>query len=118
MEIRKGLLLPIITTFTVGTYAIQNSLCDVYWMLGFGIFGYVLKMYDFQMGPVILGVILGPIMEDGFRRAMRDVQDSVPMSLWGFITSPLSLALVAVTIAMLGSQYNRWGRIRKALWKK
>ena len=83
VELRKGLLLPIIIIISVvGTYAIQNSLYDVYWMLGFGIFGYILKMYGFQMGPVILGVILGPIMEDGFRRTMQDVQNSAPMFLW------------------------------------
>jgi putative tricarboxylic transport membrane protein len=118
VEVRKGLLLPIIIIIsTVGTYAIQNSLYDVYWMLGFGVFGYVLKMYGFQMGPVILGVILGPIMEDGFRRAMQDVQDSVPLFFWGFASSPLSLILIAITIAMLGSQYHWWDRIKKAVLK-
>jgi putative tricarboxylic transport membrane protein len=116
VEVRKGLLLPIIVIIsTVGTYAIQNSLSDVYWMLGFGIFGYVLKMYGFQMGPVILGVILGPIMEDGFRRTMQDSLDSVPVALAGFFTHPLSVVLIAITLVMLGSQYKWWERIKKAL---
>jgi putative tricarboxylic transport membrane protein len=119
VEVRKGLLLPIIIIIsTVGTYAIQNSLSDVYWMLGFGTFGYVLKMYGFQMGPVILGVILGPIMEEGFRRTMQDSLDSIPAALWGFASHPLSVVLIAITVAMLGSQYNWWERIKKALAKK
>jgi putative tricarboxylic transport membrane protein len=75
-------------------------------------------MYGFQMGPVILGVILGPIMEDGFRRSMQDVQDSVPLFLSGFFTHPLTLVLVVITVAMLGSQYHWWERIKKALSKK
>ena len=82
VELPKGLLLPIIIIISVvGTYAINNSLSDVYWMLGFGIFGYVLKMYGFQMGPVILGIILGPLMEDGYRRAMMDQHNN----LFGFM---------------------------------
>ncbi len=118
VELRKGLLLPIIIIIsTVGTYAIQNSLSDVYWMLGFGTFGYILKMYGFQMGPVILGVILGPIMEEGFRRAMQDVQDSVPLFLSGFFTHPLTLVLVVITVAMLGSQGNWWAKIKAFISK-
>jgi putative tricarboxylic transport membrane protein len=119
VEVRKGLLLPIIIIISVvGTYAIQNSLYDVYWMLGFGIFGYILKMYGFQMGPVILGVILGPIMEDGFRRTMQDVQNSAPMFLWSFISHPLTVVLIAITIAMLGSQYRWWDRIKVSFFQK
>jgi putative tricarboxylic transport membrane protein len=119
VEVRKGLLLPIIIIISVvGTYAIQNSLYDVYWMLGFGIFGYILKMYGFQMGPVILGVILGPIMEDGFRRTMQDVQNSAPMFLWSFISHPLTVVLIAITIVMLGSQYRWWDRIKVSFFQK
>jgi putative tricarboxylic transport membrane protein len=78
VEIRKGLLLPIIIIISVvGTYAINNSITDVYWMLGFGIFGYILKMYGFQMGPVVLGIILGPLMEENYRRAMMDQHNNV-----------------------------------------
>ncbi len=60
MEIPKPILLPLILILSaVGAYAINNSISDVYWMLGFGIFGYFLKMYGFQVGPVILGMISG-----------------------------------------------------------
>jgi putative tricarboxylic transport membrane protein len=74
-------------------------------------------MYGFQMGPVILGVILGPIMEEGFRRMMQDSLDSIPAALWGFASHPLSVVLIAITVAMLGSQYNWWEKIKKALAK-
>ena len=60
MEIERVVLPIIIMISVVGTYAINNSLTDVYWMLGFGIFGYILKMYGFQMGPVILGSSSAP----------------------------------------------------------
>jgi putative tricarboxylic transport membrane protein len=118
VELRKGLLLPIVILISVvGTYGINNSITDVYWMLGFGTFGYVLKMYGFQMGPVILGVILGPIMEDNYRRAMQDVQHSVPLFFWEFIRSPLTLGLIILTIVMIGSQAGWWDKIKKSLFK-
>jgi len=116
VEIRKGLLLPIIVIISVvGTYGINNSIYDVYWMLGFGAFGYLLKMYGFQPGPVILGVILGPIMEDGYRRAMQDVQHSVPQFFWEFVSNPLTLALILITVMMVGSQAGWWDKLKKIL---
>jgi putative tricarboxylic transport membrane protein len=84
---------------------------------GFGAFGYILKMYGFQTGPVILGVILGPIMEDGYRRAMQDVLHSVPQFLLQFIVNPLTLALVVLTLVMVGGQADWWGKIKRALFK-
>jgi putative tricarboxylic transport membrane protein len=118
VEIRKGLLLPIIIIISiVGTYGINNSIYDVYWMLGFGAFGYLLKMYGFQTGPVILGVILGPIMEDNYRRMMQDVHQSIPMFFWEFIGHPLTLGLVILTLVMLGSQADWWDKIKKSLSK-
>ncbi len=42
---------------------IQNNPVDVYWMLGFGLLGYLMKTYGFQVGPVILGIILGPLID-------------------------------------------------------
>lgn len=120
VEIRKGLLLPIIIMISVvGTYAINNSLTDVYWMLGFGIFGYILKMYGFQMGPIILGIILGPLMEDNYRRAMMDVQHSIPGFFWEMIRHPLSLTLLLANIFTVVGQTQTWSRIRgkfKKLW--
>jgi putative tricarboxylic transport membrane protein len=120
VEIRKGLLLPMIIMISViGTYAINNSLYDVYWMLGFGVFGYILKMYGFQMGPVVLGIILGPLMEDNYRRAMMDVHNSIPGFFWEMIRHPLSLTLLLANIFSVGTQTKTWTRILgkfKKLW--
>jgi putative tricarboxylic transport membrane protein len=113
VEIRKGLLLPIIIMISViGTYAINNSIYDVYWMLGFGMFGYFLKMYGFQTGPVILGVILGPLMETGYRQGMEDQHNR----LFGFIAqllvNPLSLVLTLSMVFMILGQTQFWAKVR------
>ncbi len=119
VEIQKGLLLPMIIVISVvGTYAINNSLSDVYWMLAFGILGYVLKMYGFEMGPVILGIILGPLMEEGYRRAMMDQHNS----LFGFVTqlvvNPLSLALTLGNVFTVLGQTGVWSRAKQKLGTK
>jgi putative tricarboxylic transport membrane protein len=118
VEIRKGLLLPMIIIISVvGTYAINNSITDIYWMLGFGIFGYILKMYGFEMGPVVLGIILGPLMEEGYRRAMMDQHNN----LFGFFAqlfvNPLSLVLTLSVVFTVVSQTQFWGKAREKILK-
>ena len=119
VEIKKGLLLPMIIMISViGTYAINNSVYDVYWMLGFGIFGYFLKMYGFTLGPVVLGIILGPLMENNYRRFMMDVHHSIPMFFWEIIRHPLTLILLLITIFSIVQQTAVWARIRdRVSWR-
>jgi len=118
VEIRKGLLLPIIIIISVvGTYAINNSITDVYWMLGFGIFGYILKMYGFQMGPVILGVILGPLMEDNYRRAMMDQHNNIIGFLFQLVKTPLSLILTVGIVYTILGQTQFWAWMKGKVWK-
>jgi putative tricarboxylic transport membrane protein len=118
VELPKGLLLPtVIILSVVGTYAINNSITDVYWMLGFGIFGYVLKMYGYQVGPVILGIILGPLMEDNYRRAMLDVHNRLFGFFWEFLRNPLSLVLTLFIVVMLMGQTGAYSKIKHAISK-
>lgn len=112
MECPKGILLPLILVLSVvGTYAIQNNPVDIYWMLGFGILGYFMKVYGFQVGPVILGVILGPLMDVSYRRAMISARDDVGTFLLEFLTSPLSLALTLFLAFVVFSQTPLWAKV-------
>jgi putative tricarboxylic transport membrane protein len=105
VECPKGILIPLILVLSaVGTYAIQNNPVDIYWMLAFGILGYFMKMYGFQVAPIILGVILGPLMDVSYRRAMISARDSVWTFLIEFLTSPLSLVLSIALALLLLSQ--------------
>lgn len=114
MEIPKGILLPLILVLSaVGTYAIQNNPVDIYWMLGFGILGYFMKVYGFQVGPVILGVILGPLMDVSYRRAMISARDDVGTFFLEFFTSPLSLVLTLFLLFIVFSQTPWWARLRQ-----
>ncbi|WP_207309867.1 tripartite tricarboxylate transporter permease [Variovorax paradoxus] len=113
VEAPKALLLPLILVLSaVGAYAINNNPVDVYWMLGFGVLGYFLKMYGFPVGPVILGMILGPLMDRSYRQAMISAQDNVGQFIGEFFTSPLSLVILLMLVCTLLSQTAWWQRLR------
>ncbi|WP_422443928.1 tripartite tricarboxylate transporter permease [Thermoanaerobacterium sp. DL9XJH110] len=105
VEIPKAIIIPIIIVLSIiGSYSINNNVTDIYWMIGFGILGYFMKMYDYPVAPMILGVILSPIIDTNFRRALSMEHNS----MWGFITSlftnPISLVLLIFMIFMTISQ--------------
>jgi putative tricarboxylic transport membrane protein len=119
MELRKGILIPIIIVLSVvGTYTIQNNIADVYWMLGFGVFGYVLKMYGFQVAPIILGIILGPLMDMSYRRAMMSEQNDISAFFLSMVTNPLTFVLSMATLLMLLSQTPVWPKIKNKLSRR
>jgi len=113
VECPKAILMPLILVLSaVGTYAIQNDPTHIYWMLLFGLIGYFMKMYGFQVGPVILGVILGPMMDTNYRRAMIGARNDIGIFLWDFVSHPISLVLSVSLILMLVSQTPLWTRLR------
>ncbi|HHX94892.1 MAG TPA: Tat pathway signal protein, partial [Clostridia bacterium] len=89
-DIPQHYLVPFILALcALGSFAVNNRIFDVWVLLGFGFLGFILKMNKYPLAPVILGVILGPMMEANFRRAMMTSTD---MSL--FVTRPISLVLL------------------------
>jgi putative tricarboxylic transport membrane protein len=101
-EAPRALLSPLILVLSVvGTYAIQNSATDVLWMLGFGVFGYFLKAYGYEVGPVVLGMILGPLMDASYRRAMISAADDPLEFLMGFGESWISAGLAAFCLLLV-----------------
>jgi putative tricarboxylic transport membrane protein len=112
VEMPRTVLLPVIILLSiVGAYAVNNSLTDVYWMLAFGVLGYFMKMYGYQLGPVILGVILSRLLDDNWRRAIISDQESLPLLLKGILTSPLSLVLFGSILFLLVSKTRIWKRV-------
>jgi putative tricarboxylic transport membrane protein len=112
VETPKAILLPLILVLSaVGTYAIENNPVHIYWMLAFGVLGYFLKMYGFQVGPVILGIILGPLIDVSYRRAMISAGDEPLAFLGEFFTSLLSFVLVAALAFTVLSQTPTWQRV-------
>ncbi|MGJ8569350.1 MAG: tripartite tricarboxylate transporter permease [Hoeflea sp.] len=116
VECPKAILIPLIIVLSaVGTYAIENNPIHIYWMLLFGVLGYFLKTYGFQVGPIILGVILGPMMDSNYRRAMIGARGDIGEFLWNFVSHPISLILSIGFVLMIVSQTPVWPRLMRAI---
>jgi len=117
VEIPKGRLLPIIIILSViSTYAVNNSLTDILWMVGFGILGYFFKVYDYPVAPTVLGIILADLIENNYRRAVISA-GSILKLVGGIFTSPLSMILLGIIIFSFVTQsdkYNKWRDKRDA----
>ena len=99
VEIPKPYIIPIIAVLTfVGGYSIQNSITDIYWMIGFGILGYFMKRYDYPVAPLVLGVILTPIIDSNFRRGVQMAHGSAGDFFLGMLTNPVSLVILAIML--------------------
>jgi putative tricarboxylic transport membrane protein len=77
--IPRGIIGPLILIFSViGTYAGSNNIHNVWIMIGFGVLGYYAQKYRFSPAAILLGLILGPIAESGFRD-MLIISDNNPL---------------------------------------
>lgn len=91
-------LVPLISVLCfIGVYMVNYSFFDVGVMIVFGIFGYFLKKFNYPLAPLILGVILGPMIEKYLRQSMIMSQNN-PLI---FIQRPISAALLAVVVIIL-----------------
>lgn len=114
VEVPKQVLMPVIMILSVvGAYSINNNIMDVYWMLGFGVIGYLFKLYKLPLGPVVLGVILSSLLEQNYRRAVSMAGNSISGFLIDEITHPISLVLLAVILVMIVGQFSSFRKLAK-----
>ena len=98
LTIPYHLLFPAIIAFCcIGAFSVNNSVFDVFMMALFGVVGYALIKLDFEPAPLLLGFVLGPMLEENLRRAMLLSRGSPSV----FVTHPLSLGLLLVAAALL-----------------
>ena len=98
LKVPYRLLFPAILVFCViGVYSGNNSVFDIYLMAGLAILGYVFVKLDCEPAPLILGFILGPMMEENLRRAMLISRGSAST----FFTQPISLAFLVASVVLL-----------------
>jgi putative tricarboxylic transport membrane protein len=82
---------------TIGTYGISRSVVDLLLLYLMGAAGFLMRRFDFPTAPVIIGMILGPLAEQEFRRAMTISQGDAMI----FLEKPLSLALLVLALLAL-----------------
>jgi putative tricarboxylic transport membrane protein len=98
LQVPKLLIMPVVFVLcVVGSYALAQRMFDVYVMLAFGVIGFFLRRLNFPMAPLVLGIVLGDLLEKNLRRGLV-LQDG---DLTSFFTRPISFVmflLVAATI--------------------
>jgi len=98
LSVPYRILYPAILLFScIGVYSLNNSAVDVALALGFGFLGYLFIKLDCEPAPLLLGFVLGPMMEENLRRALLLSRGDPTV----FVTRPLSLALLVVATALL-----------------
>ena len=89
----------ILTFSLIGIYTLRNSLTDIAIASAFGVFGFILKRLELPTSPIILGIVLGKLMEDRLRTAMARVREP-----WDFIDRPIAFVLFLMILAAIGAQ--------------
>ena len=97
LRLSYSILYPAIILICItGVYSVSNSIFDVWTMLFFGVAGYFMKKYDIPGAPMIIGLVLGPLMEHSLYRALALGQGKMSI----FVTRPISAVLLGITLLM------------------
>ena len=98
LQLPPVILAPMVMGLTVvGVYSIQNSMFDVWAMFLFGLLGYLMDKLKFPVGPAVLAVILGPMVESNLRRTLV-ISRNDPSAL---VSHPLSMIIALLTLMVL-----------------
>ncbi|MDD3671849.1 MAG: tripartite tricarboxylate transporter permease, partial [Sphaerochaetaceae bacterium] len=104
LEVPRSKLMPVVLVLCViGAYAVESRHFDIIIMAIFGILGYVMQELDYPVAPMVLGIILGDILDKNLRRALVVTDGSfVP-----FFTRPIAIVLIFFILLSIFSKM-RW----------
>ncbi|MEO1017342.1 MAG: tripartite tricarboxylate transporter permease [Pseudomonadota bacterium] len=109
--IPRTYMLPVIIVFCIiGSFALDNTMFDVWVMLIFGVLGFFMERAKMPLGPFVIGFVLAPLMEQKFRSGlMMTAGDVSPI-----FTRPIPLVFLLVSVALLVWPFvSEWRRARK-----
>jgi putative tricarboxylic transport membrane protein len=102
------LLTMILLVAVIGAYSVRNSILDVYVLLFIGLIGYVFRKLDFQLAPLVVGVVLGPLIEKHMREALFMSRGDLLV----YVSSPIAIGIWILVILVMVPQ------IKDALLRK
>lgn len=106
-KVPDRILFPIVVVLCfTGTYVATHSYFDMYATLGFGVLGFAMKRFGFPIAPLLIGFILGPLVEVGLRQSLYMSGDSLAI----FVTRPIPL--VFLSMALLTILFVSWQEYR------
>lgn len=104
-DVPKQILFPIVLMFCIyGAYAVNNSTFDIAVMLVFGLVGFIFNRTGFASAPFLIGFILGPMLEDNFRRSLLISNNNFDV----FVRGPIDWFFIALTVLSLGFALHRY----------
>ena len=113
LRIPFAILTPLIVVVcAIGAYAVHSSMIDIWYMLIFGVVGYVFKKLDYPLAPLVLALVLGDLAENALRQSLIMSQGSLAI----FFTRPIAgaITLVAIFFFALPIITPWWRRLRGA----
>ena len=104
LQVPRSKLMPIVFILCmVGSFAIQQRFFDIGVMVVFGIIGYFMREMDYPMAPMVLGIVLGDILDKNLRRALV-ISGGNPIR---FFDTPVSIILIALTVLVVAAR-TKW----------
>jgi len=98
LRIPFSIIAPVIIVIcAIGAYTVHNAMLDIWFMLGFGVVGYLFKKLDFPLAPLVLALVLGDKAEDSFRQAMLVSQGDVMV----MFSNPLVGGITTLALVLL-----------------
>jgi TctA family transporter len=98
LRVPYRILFPAILVFcTIGVYSLNYNVFDIFMTAAFGLIGYIWAKLKCEGAPLLLGLVLGPMMEENFRRALLLARGDYTT----FVTRPLSLSLLVVSMILV-----------------
>jgi TctA family transporter len=108
LSVPYHMLFPAVLAFVcIGSYSVNGSIFEVFLVAAFGLAGYVLKLLEFSAAPLLLGFVLGPLMEEHFRRGMILSRGNFAT----FVERPISAAILTLTALTL--VWVAWSSLRR-----
>ena len=111
LRIPFAILTPLIVVVcAIGSYAVHNSMLDIWYMLIFGVVGYVFKKLDYPLAPLVLALVLGDMAENALRQSLIMSQGTLTI----FFNRPIAgvITTVAILFFMMPIINPWWRRLR------
>ena len=113
VDLPKSLIFSCVTIFAfLGTYSINQSLFDIFCLICFGIIGYLMRLFHFSAGALIIGFILGPILEKAYDQSMSLSGGDYTI----FVKSPFAVFLLILCVVSVFSIFRMRTRKAKKLY--
>ena len=116
LRIPFSIIAPVIIVIcAIGAYTVHNAMLDIWFMLGFGVVGYLFKKLDYPLAPLVLALVLGDRAEDAFRQTMLMSQGQLDV-FWsnGLVGTIMALAIVILVWPLFGGLLEK-ARRRKVV---